>query len=151
MCPPDPSARPPENLGMLLKHVRSELVRALDQELAASGVELRFSQVHALKHLYWMGPMSAGELARSLDHDGGAMTRLLDQLEEKGYLKRKPDAHDRRALRIELTTSGKALCRNVGRCSDRVLNAAQDALDAGERRQLIDYLQRILATLRQVH
>ncbi len=141
----------PESLGLLLGQVRGELVRALEQELAAQGVELRFSQVLALKHLQRLGPMSAGELARSLGHDGGATTRLLDQLEDKGYLKRKPHAQDRRALRIELTTPGRAICRRFAGCSERVLDAAQQTLTPAERRHLRDYLQRVLAALRQTH
>ncbi|HEX7341950.1 MAG TPA: MarR family transcriptional regulator [Rhodanobacteraceae bacterium] len=150
MCPPEAAADyPPESLGILLGQVRSELVRALEQELATKGTDLRFSQVHALKHLDRLGPMSAGDLARSLGHDGGAMTRLLDQLEDKGYLKRKPDPQDRRALRIELTAAGKTLCRQLAGCRERVLNAAQQSLSENERRHLIDYLQRILTTLRQ--
>lgn len=152
MCPPTSTCdKPPESLGILLGMVKSELVRALEQDIAEQGVELRFSQMQALKRLYLLGSMSAGELARSLGHDGGALTRLLDQLEEKGYLRRKPDPQDRRALRIELTASGKSLCQELKGCSDRVMNAAQKSLDKNERRHLIDYLQRILTTLRQPH
>jgi DNA-binding MarR family transcriptional regulator len=131
--------------------VKSELVRALEHELAARHVQLRFSQMQALKRLYHQGPMSAGELARALGHDGGAMTRLLDQLEEKNYLRRQPDPQDRRALRIELTASGSGLCRELEGCSRRVMAAAQESLDRHEQDQLIDYLQRILTTLRQSH
>lgn len=152
MCPPAANAcKPPESLGILLGLVKSELVRALEQELAERGVDLRFSQVQALMRLAHHGPMSAGELARSLGHDGGATTRLLDQLEERGYLRRKPDKQDRRALRIELTAAGKSLCRNLTGCRDRVMDAAQRSLKADEREQLIEYLQRVLATLRQPH
>jgi DNA-binding MarR family transcriptional regulator len=128
--------------------VKSELVRALEHELAAQQVQLRFSQMQALKRLYHQGAMSAGELARALGHDGGALTRLLDQLEEKNYLRRQPDPQDRRALRIELTASGSELCRELDGCSRRVMAAAQQSLDKHEQERLIDYLQRILITLR---
>ncbi len=149
MCPSATHCdKPPESLGILLGMVKAELVRSLEQELAERGVELRFSQVQALKRLHLFGPMSAGELSRSLGHDGGAMTRLLDQLEDKDYLRRKPDPQDRRALRIELTSSGKRLCAELAGCSDRVMDAAQKSLGKDERHHLIDYLQRILTTLR---
>lgn len=152
MCPHDATqAKLPDSLGILLGLVKSELVRALEQELSARGMELRFSQVQVLKRLHLMGPMGAGELARSLSYDGGAMTRLLDQLEDKGYLKRKPDPQDRRALRIELTGPGKSLCRDLSGCSEHVLDAAQHTLSKDEQHHLIDYLQRILTTLRQSH
>lgn len=149
MCPATATPnKPNDSLGLLLGLVKSELVRAIEQDLAEQGVNLRFSQFQALKRLATMGSMSAGELARSLNHDGGAMTRLLDQMEARGYLRRLPNEHDRRALRIELTAAGETLCQQLTRCSDRVLDAAQRSLKAGERRQLLDYLQRMSHTLR---
>lgn len=154
MCPVDSSSvcnKVPESMGMLLALVRAELVRALEQELARQGMDLRFSHFQVITLLYGLGPMSAGELARALSRDGGAITRLLDQLEEKGCLCRKPDPQDRRALRIELTDTGKTLCRQVKGCKKRVLDVAQSSLTDDEREHLIDYLQRILLTLREPH
>lgn len=140
-----------ESLGMLLSLVKSELVRTMEQELAAQGIELRFNQFQALRRLSVMGPMSAGELARSLNHDGGGMTRLLDQLEAKDLLCRKPHPQDRRALRIELTPAGKTLCGQLTECSDRVAATVQSSLKLSERKQLHDFLRRILQTLRDFH
>lgn len=139
---------PQESLGVLLGLVRSELVRALEAEVAAQGLDLRFTQFLILKRLGLMGPMSASELARAVELDGGAMTRQLDQLEGKGYLKRCPHEQDRRALRIELTPAGETLWRQLTGCNDRVLAAAQRSLDETERERLHDYLGRVLRTLR---
>jgi DNA-binding MarR family transcriptional regulator len=141
----------PEGLGTLFRAVKSELMCAMGRELAAQGVDLRHSQVHALRCLYKEGPMSAGELARALAYDGGAMTRLLDQLEQGGYLHRRPDPADRRALRIELSESGAATVRGIADYRKRVVDRALEALDEEERRHLTDYLRRILTTLRQSH
>lgn len=150
MCPPthDIDALP-ESLGLLVSQVKTELMRSIDKEMDTQGMNLRVSQAQALMRLNALGPMSPGELARSLCHDGGAMTRLLDQLEERGYLSRHPDPDDRRALRIELSVSGRELSRQLVASSARVLDRAQRRLDATERGQLTDYLQRVLATLRQ--
>lgn len=151
MClSPTTATAPDETFGMLLCLVKSELVRTMERALAAHGIELRFSQFQALRRLYVMGPMSAGDLARSLNHDGGGMTRLLDQLEARGLLCRKPHAQDRRALRIELTTAGETLCRQITVCSNDVMAIAQGALKVSERKQLHDYMQRVLHTLRDL-
>lgn len=139
---------PHENLGVLLGLVRAEILRSMEAELVASGSELRFVQFLILKRLARMGPMCAGELARAVDLDGGAMTRQLDQLERKGYLRRCPHAQDRRALRIELTAAGKDLWPQLGRCGQRVMKAAEAPLDPNERAQLRDFLERILCALR---
>lgn len=139
---------PQESLGLLLSLVRTELVRAMEAELVAKGLDLRFTQYLILKRLGLMGPMSATELARAVELDGGAMTRQLDQLERKGFLRRRPHEQDRRALRIELTTDGAALLQDMLSCHERVLQAAQRSLNETERHQLHDYLSRVLKTLR---
>ncbi|MEO8810570.1 MAG: MarR family transcriptional regulator [Rhodanobacter sp.] len=142
----DPSSQ--QSLGVLLGSVRTEIVRALEAELAARDIDLRFTQFLIIKRLATLGPMSASELARAVDIDGGAMTRQLDQLEIKQLLRRQPHEQDRRALRIELTDAGRALFQQLTDCNDRVLAAAQRTLTEVQQRQLHDYLGRVLATLR---
>lgn len=150
--PPAATAAPsvPASLGMLLTMVRSELVSALEAEFTRQGLDLSFTQYLILKKARQLGPLSATELARAVELDGGAMTRQLDQLERKGYLRRSPHAQDRRALRIELTAAGNSVWQNTASmCSDRVMAAAQRSLDPTERAQLHDYLQRVLHVLRE--
>ncbi|HEX8778135.1 MAG TPA: MarR family transcriptional regulator [Rhodanobacter sp.] len=139
---------PRESLGVLLGLVRAEIVRAMEAEIAAKGMELKFTQFLILKRLARQGPMGATELARSVELDGGAMTRQLDQLERRGYLRRCPHAQARRALRIELTDEGDALWRQLNGCNEHVLAAAQASLDDEERHRLHDYLERVLHALR---
>ena len=139
---------PRESLGVLLCLVRSEIVRAMEAELAADGSNLRFTQYLIIKRLARLGPMGAGELARSVDLDGGAMTRQLDQLEHRGYLRRCPHAQDRRTLRIELTPAGNTLWQQLADCQQRVLKTAQRELKATERAQLHNHLERVLHALR---
>lgn len=138
----------PENLGLLIGMVRTEIVRAIEAQLQEKGIGLRFTQFVIIKRLAALGPMSASELARAVELDGGAMTRQLDQLEAKGFLRRVPHEQDRRALRIELTQAGQALCQQITGCSEHVINAAQASLTPVERAQLYDYLGRVLRTLR---
>ena len=140
---------PRESLGILLGLVRAEIVRAMEAELATKGLSLSFTQFLIIKRLARLGPMSATELARSVELDGGAMTRQLDQLERKGYLRRSPHEQDRRALRIELTDAGVAVWQNTASvCSARVMAAAQRSLSPIESEQLYNYLERVLQALR---
>ncbi len=141
-------ASPKESLGVLLGLVRTEMVRAMEAELASTGVDLRFTQFLILKRLARLGPMTATELARAVELDCGAMTRQLDQIERKGYLRRCPHEQDRRALRIEMTAEGHALWQQLTDCNERVLAAAQRSLDEAEQARLHDYLERVLHALR---
>ncbi|WP_343160819.1 MarR family transcriptional regulator [Rhodanobacter sp. L36] len=137
------------SLGMLVTMVRSEMVRAIETELASQGLELSFTQYLILKKSQQLGAVSATELARAVELDGGAMTRQLDQLERKGYLRRSPHEQDRRALRIELTNAGSTVWQNTASvCSQRVMDAAQASMSKTEQAQLHDYLDRVLRALR---
>ena len=48
------------------------------------------------------------DLARGANMSPQAMGELVDELEQLGYVVRRPDPDDRRAKRIVLTTKGKA-------------------------------------------
>jgi DNA-binding MarR family transcriptional regulator len=49
------------------------------------------------------GPMTAGRLAEEARLSPGAMTALLDRLEQKGFAQRRRDTEDRRRVLVEVT------------------------------------------------
>jgi DNA-binding MarR family transcriptional regulator len=148
---PDAGIDPSQvTLGMLISMVKAEMVRALEAEFASKSVDLSFTQYLILKKSQQLGAVSATELARAVELDGGAMTRQLDHLERKGYLRRTPHEQDRRALRIELTAAGSAIWQDGAFvCSKRVMDAAQHSLNETERGRLHEYLERVLRALRE--
>ena len=89
-------------------------------------------------------PMTAGELARAAILTSGAMTAILDRLEEEGLIRREIDAEDRRARRVTITEKGRNL---INRALDqrmaqhRALNAA---LTLEERETLNALLRKLL-------
>jgi DNA-binding MarR family transcriptional regulator len=135
------------NLALLIRQVREGLLRQLERDLAAIGIELNYSQYLVLKIIAKYGAQMPGDLARSMDHNAGAMTRLLDRLEDKGYVRRQPHAEDRRALSIELTQAGQALWHTISECSERTQNVALQNLQTHERATLLDLLKRVRDTL----
>ncbi|GGP24921.1 MarR family winged helix-turn-helix transcriptional regulator [Silvimonas amylolytica] len=138
---------PEENLGVLVRQVRDGLFHLFERKLASSGLELNLSQYLVLKRLAYHGAQTATELARAIDHDAGAMTRLLDKLEEKGYLRRQPHQEDRRALQITLTEAGLALWTTMRGCGDDSMEQALVDLSADEQETLISLLKRVRNSL----
>jgi DNA-binding MarR family transcriptional regulator len=135
------------NFALLIRQVREGLTQQLERELTAIGVELNYSQYLVLKLIAKYGPQAPGDLARWLDHNAGAMTRLVDRLEDKGYVRRLPHAEDRRAQSIELTQAGQALWRTISLCSERIQNFALHDLKETERSKLFNLLKRVRDTL----
>lgn len=63
----------------------------------------------------WPGPEGArpSELAARLQVSKQALNYLLGQLEQRGYLERRPDPYDRRGKRIAVTERGRAAVRVI--------------------------------------
>ena len=49
----------------------------------------------------------AADISRNLNHDSGALTRVVDQLEGRGLLERTRSTEDRRIVELALTPEGR--------------------------------------------
>lgn len=139
--PDDPS------LGLLVHCVRLGMIRHIEQALEESGFGINFSQFRTLKLLSEAESMTPSELARMLDHDAGALTRLLDRLQDKGYVRRKPRDDDRRVVDVSLSEAGRSLWNLIRATTDRVSAVALADLSPEEQAQLFALLSRVRQTL----
>ena len=57
--------------------------------------------------------MRQNELAKKILKSGGNLTRVIDNLEKNGLVKRTPDPEDRRAFQINLTEKGTELISSI--------------------------------------
>ena len=131
-------------LGLLFRQLRDAMWERMSRELAIAGHELTFSQYITLKRLS-EGDASASELARAADLNPGAITRLLDRLEEKHLTTRIPDPDDRRALRVALTETGTRMWADIHQCGLRVRERALERMGPDEQATLF----RLLAKVRE--
>lgn len=58
----------------------------------------------ALEHLEADGPLTQRQLGERLSFTSGAITMLVDRLEEAGWVRRRPHPSDRRYVLVELTS-----------------------------------------------
>ncbi len=129
-------------LGLLFRQLRDGMWARMEHELAGAGHELTFSQYIVLKELAH-GTASVTELARSAQLDPGAMTRLLDKLEARGYVARVADPADRRALHIHLTDTGRAMWEEVNHLGLRVRQRAMRGLGEADVERLTRLLEQV--------
>ncbi len=128
--------------GYLMRRVQASLLRHIDK---------RFSP-YELTALQW-GPLlllsqgkgnTAASLARALDMDTGAMTRMLDRLQAKKLLRRTRSEHDRRLQLLELTGEGERIVAQIPQVIADVLNLHLRGFTHVETRQLVGFLRRLL-------
>ncbi|MEW2285634.1 MarR family transcriptional regulator [Streptomyces sp. NPDC047841] len=88
--------------------------------------------------------LSPSELSAALMLTTGGMTGRLDKLERAGLLRRSPDPHDRRGLRVSLTEEGLRLIDEAVDAGLAQESTALSALDAEEAEQLAGLLRKLL-------
>ena len=70
-------------------------------------------QLHALRALEPGLELTMSSLAGSLFCDASNVTGIVDRLEDRGLIERRPAAHDRRAKLLAVTQEGAALRQEV--------------------------------------
>ncbi len=89
------------NFGFILNDVARLLRTAFDRRVRSLGFTR--SQWWVLNHLYRNNGLNQSELAELLEVEKATLGRLLDRMEQKGWIRREADANDRRVRRVFLT------------------------------------------------
>lgn len=128
-----------------LQRVTTDLVKRYQfrnrHESIARGVTVM--QAYSLDAISTRGPLSMGELADELRVSRSAMTRVVDELEQKGLATRRPVPSDRRRWRIAPTARGKALWGRLSEESLHMDEAILATLSKRERAVLISSIRRL--------
>ena len=137
---------PHDAIGYLLTRAKTVMWEKAERVLEPLGLTL--SQWVMITNLATGSAITPSEICKNMSYDAGAMTRLLDRLEKKGFIRRVRQATDRRSITLELTEAGRAIYPNmlphmVDALNDHVLCG----FTAAEARQLESFLKRIIANL----
>ena len=82
--------------------------------------------------------------ARETGIDNGAMTRMLDRLELKGFVSRKRSNNDRRVVNVTLTSQGRKIAKDIPPVIGEVLNQQLRGFSDHEFKLIKNLLQRFL-------
>ena len=134
---------PQRSVGRLLGRVKLAMGDALDRELAP--FDITGAQLVILVALATGEAESAASLCRGISYDPGAMTRMIDRLEQKGLIRRTDHPDDRRRVGLELTAEGKAVYPKLRAALMAVQNRFLCGFSKSDVRQLEILLQRMLA------
>lgn len=134
---------PERSVGLLMRRVLHSIVQQVDRRLVAQ--ELTHAQWAPLYKLMRSGGSTVAVLARELQTDPGAMTRVVDRLEAKGLVRRERSTEDRRVVQLVLTEAGEQVAAVVPGVLAEVLNAHLAGFSEDEWNLLIELLQRMLA------
>jgi DNA-binding MarR family transcriptional regulator len=130
-------------IGPLIGRVRAIALTALDVEMQPFGIS--GMQFLIMKHLGDGVVETAADLCRLMHYDAGSMTRLLDKLEEKGWIRRERAKDDRRIVRLRVTGAGRGVLPRLLDSAARIIQRMLSGFNAAEIGDLRSYLTRMVA------
>jgi DNA-binding MarR family transcriptional regulator len=100
-----------DSVGYLMHLVFGSMRRQVAARMAEHG--LSAAQWYPRGKLKRDGPGTAQDMARDMDIDAGALTRLIDRLAAKGLVQRQRSISDRRVVMLSLSAAGEAVVGHV--------------------------------------
>jgi DNA-binding MarR family transcriptional regulator len=111
---------------------------------AFAELDLAPQMAKAINHIPAGGSRTMSELADDLLCDASNCTGIVDRLESRGFVERRPSPTDRRAKCIVLTAAGKRMQKRIEEIMTQIPPAIA-ALSAADQRMLRDIIERALA------
>lgn len=133
------------NFGFILNDVARLMRTTFDRRVKALG--LTRSQWWVLNHLFRNDGVTQSELADILEVEKATLGRLLDRMEQKGWVRREGHAGDRRAKRVFLTEEVEPAIKTMRSAAAEVRRDALSGLSASQQEQFVDALLAIKGNL----
>jgi DNA-binding MarR family transcriptional regulator len=133
--------RAQDSVGYLVKRTHSLMVDTMEPVFAARG--FTFLQYVILAWLRDGIAVNPRDICMQFRHDSGALTRVIDQLAERGLLERVRRDRDRRKVELQLTPAGRETIEGLIPLVVEKLNLALDDFSSDE----VHELQRLLVKL----
>jgi MarR family transcriptional regulator, 2-MHQ and catechol-resistance regulon repressor len=128
-------------LFVVLHRAAAAVTAHAEADVARHGLSLaEFAAMEALHH---KGPLLVGELQRAVLKSSGGITYVVDRLQEKGLVRRRPCPDDRRALYAELTPEGTTRMEEIFPAHAAAIEAAVAGLSARDQEQAVALLKQL--------
>lgn len=134
-----------DTVGFLLSDTVRTMTRAFAARIAIHGVGMGIFQF--LRILWEDNGLTQAELAERAHMRGPSAAGALHDLERRGFVRRTPDPHDRRKIRVVLTRKGRQLYDLVMPDIDMTNRVMLDGFSAAEQRSLKLMLHRMRGNL----
>jgi DNA-binding MarR family transcriptional regulator len=137
---------PGTSIGYLVKRCGGLMTQLAERGFESTSVS--FTQWMTLMRLSFQEePISATQLSEELCHDMGALTRVVDELERRGLVRRERSRRDRRVVELAITAAGRREAETGKRVIVELMNELTEHFSATELDALVGLLQRMLGVL----
>lgn len=134
-----------EGLGFLIHDAARAMQRRF--EARATGYGLSAAQWRLLVRLVKAEGMPQARLAAFLEIEPISVSRLLDRMEEGGWIERRPDPMDRRVRTVFATQKSRRAFAEVKSVASEIYEEALTGISTADRRILVDSLRTLISNL----
>jgi len=124
------------------------IARRLQKKFNTSGLNLTIEQWSVLYHLWKEDGKSQQELCNATFRDKPSITRLVDNLEKLGLVKRMPSENDRRINKVQLTKQALKLHEESMALAEETLNEALEGVPTEHINLCKEVLQKVYDNLK---
>ena len=126
--------------------------RAIRQayDLRFADLGLNLSEASLLAYVAERGAFTQTRLAEALGLGRAATGAVVDSLESRGFVERKPDPLDRRVWLVDVTASGKDLVEGIYSRDVVLRKELRTGISRDERHQLAEVLVRLGNNLAEI-
>ena len=118
--------------------------RFAQARLHAAGIDITIDQWLVLKTIHESADITLQQIGAAVFKDFASVTRIVQLLERKGLLRRKPHPTDGRRSRLVLTRAGESVIRTVEPIAQANRRQALEGIDAEQIARLRAVLKRIM-------
>jgi DNA-binding MarR family transcriptional regulator len=133
------------SVGYLIKRANSMMLDVMEPVLEERGYS--FLQYVILSSVREGIAVNPKDICFQFRHNSGALTRVIDQLAERGLLERTRGGRDRRTVELQLTPAGLAAVESLIPLVVGKLNLALADFSSGEVQEFLRLLIKLNTTL----
>jgi DNA-binding MarR family transcriptional regulator len=132
-------------LPYLLNRAGTRIATAFSEEVRPLGATLQIWRV--LAALREQDGRRMGDLSGTTSIEVSTLTRLVDNMEQKGLVARRRDAEDARVVLLHITPAGRRLTQRILPIAERYEAVALAGFNASEAEALMAALRRLYANM----
>ena len=111
--------------------------------------EITYNDMHIIEAIGLEAPRKMSEIAKTMSVTTGTLTKAVDALEKKGYVKRQRSRQDKRVVHILLTERGVLAYRHHEKFHQDMIAFILEHVSEEESRVLQQALERLMGYFRQ--
>lgn len=132
-----------------LRALEREIGKQLKDDTSCCGI--RVDECHAMMELDECREIAFKDLAEKLNADKGNLSRTIESLVKRGFVKRTGSGRDRRAVIVSLTEQGKLKAGSINETCNPVYDRLFEFIPGNKHNTVIEGIKLLAAGFRDCH